>query len=385
MYPDLSYILHDVFGTAPDNWASVVKTFGLLFALAVFASAWLFHLELKRKENEGLLPSVSHVKIVGNPASFMDMLVSGLAGFLIGFKLVYILFNFPEFKSDPQGLIFSTKGILLAGIIGAIVNAGWRFWRKNKSKLEYPITQSTTVQPHEKLGDITLVAIISGLVGAKLFDLVENLDSFLANPVEAFFSGGGLAIYGGLIVGFLVSYFYLRNLGLPILHILDAVAPALILGSFVGRLGCHLAGDGCWGIPSSSQPSWWIFPDWLWEYHYPRNVINHGVPIEGCTWKHCMELSQGVYPTSLYEMMMFALILAILWGLRKSITTAGVLFCIYLIFNGIERYAIEGLRVNRRYDLLGFDFTQAQIIAICLILIGSTGGLLLYFQNKTIK
>jgi prolipoprotein diacylglyceryl transferase len=360
----------------------VVKTFGLLLALAVLASAGLFRLELIRKEKEGLLLPLEQRTIIAKPASFLDLILSGLFGFLIGFKLVYLLFNFAEFKIDPQGIIFSTKGILLAGIIGALVNAGWRFWQRNKTKLDHPITKTSTIQPHEKLGDITLVAIISGLIGAKLFDLVENLDSFLANPVEAFFSGGGLAIYGGLIVGFLGSYFYLKKLGLPILHMLDAVAPALILGSFVGRLGCHLAGDGCWGIPNSNQPSWWIFPDWLWEYHYPRNVIDYGVPIEGCTWNHCMELSQDVYPTPLYEMGLFALILAVLWGLRKSITTAGVLFCIYLILNGIERYTIEALRVNRRYELLGFDFTQAQIIAICLIFIGIVGWVFLNTQNR---
>lgn len=383
MYPDFSYLLHEVFGTQPDNWTSIIKTFGLFFALAVLASAWLFHLELKRKEKEGLLQPIVRTISIGKPASFMELALSGLAGFLIGFKLAYIFLNFTEFKIDPQEVILSTKGVFIGGLIGALINIGFRFWEKNKTKLDRPINKTIHIQPHEKLGDITLIAVFSGIIGAKIFGLIENIDNFLANPVEVFLYGGGLAIYGGLIGGFLASYWYLKKLGLPILHMIDAVAPGLILGSLVGRLGCHLAGDGCWGIPSNStQPSWWVFPDWLWENHYPRNVINSGVPIDGCSWKYCMGLSEGVYPTSIYEIAMFALILAILWGIRKSITTGGVLFCIYLMLNGMERYLIENIRVNRQYDLLGLDLTQAQIIAISLSLIGSIGWVFLSFQYR---
>ena len=93
MYPDLSYILHDVFGTSVDNWSSIVKTFGLFLALAFLVAAWILSLELKRKEKEGLLtPGKIKVK-VGEPASMQDILVNGVIGFF--FPVIFsILFRY---------------------------------------------------------------------------------------------------------------------------------------------------------------------------------------------------------------------------------------------------------------------------------------------------
>jgi hypothetical protein len=64
MYPDLSYFLHDVFGTAPDNWTSVVKTFGFFLALSFLTAAYLLFLELKRKKAEGLPHTLAKMKRV---------------------------------------------------------------------------------------------------------------------------------------------------------------------------------------------------------------------------------------------------------------------------------------------------------------------------------
>lgn len=79
---------------------------------------------------------------------------------------------------------------------------------------------------------------------------------------------------------------------------------------------------------------------------------------------------------------MFAVIFAILWFLRKRIKAAGVLFFIYLIFNGIERFIIEIIRVNDRYDFLGMQLSQAQIIAIFLVLIGIIGSVIFWQRGK---
>ena len=54
MYPDLSYLAHALFGTEPDNWLSIFKTFGFLLALAFLASAVTFYHELKRKARQGI-------------------------------------------------------------------------------------------------------------------------------------------------------------------------------------------------------------------------------------------------------------------------------------------------------------------------------------------
>jgi prolipoprotein diacylglyceryltransferase len=104
-------------------------------------------------------------------------------------------------------------------------------------------------------------------------------------------------------------------------------------------------------------------------YDYPHNVINEGIPIESCHGSHCHILETPVFPTSLYEFSICALFFVGLWFSRKRIKIAGLLFGIYLVLNGVERYIIEGIRVNIQYDVAG-GLTQARIIAICLILGG---------------
>src|SRR5436853_7679108 len=108
---------------------------------------------------------------------------------------------------------------------------------------------------------------------------------------------------GGLIVAGIAFIWYGRKNGIPALHLCDANATGLMLAYGVGRLGCHIAGDGDWGIANTApKPSWMSFlPDWFWSYHYPHNVINEGVPIPGCVGSHCSILELPVWPTPLYE------------------------------------------------------------------------------------
>ena len=123
-----------------------------------------------------------------------------------------------------------------------------------------------------------------------------------------------------------------------------------------------------------------FLPDWMWSYTFPHNVINAGIPIEGCTGRFCMELANPVWPTAFYETIMSLIIFAILWGIRKHIKIGGALFFIYLIFNGIERFCIEKIRINNE---IFYGITQAEIISVCLILLGVSGWIILYKQKKT--
>ena len=134
-------------------------------------------------------------------------------------------------------------------------------------------------------------------------------------------------------------------------------------------MGCHLSGDGDWGIVNlNPKPELLNFlPDWMWSYNYPNNVINAGIPIEGCTGNFCMQLAEPVYPTPFYEIILSLLIFSLLWKLRKKISTPGLLFSIYLFFNGLERFFIEKIRVNTEYQILG-GITQAEIISSMLML-----------------
>ncbi|HAP00803.1 MAG TPA: diacylglyceryl transferase, partial [Bacteroidetes bacterium] len=155
----------------------------------------------------------------------------------------------------------------------------------------------------------------------------------------------------------------------------DVMAPVLIAGYGVGRIGCQVAGDGDWGIENTApKPALLSFlPDWMWSYTYPHNVNSEGIPIADCVGKHCNQLAIPVFPTPFYETVMCLFIFALLWFLRKRISIPGLLFSIYLILNGMERFLIEQIRVNDRYHFLGLSPTQAEIIALLLVITGIAG------------
>ena len=274
---------------------------------------------------------------------------------------------------------------MLGGITGAVILGGLRYWQKQRALLPKPKLVSHTIRPHERVGDITVAAAICGVLGAKIFSILEDPTDFFQDPIGQFFSGSGMTIYGGLILAFIFVPMYIKRLGLKPIHVIDAAAPALIMGYGVGRIGCQLSGDGDWGITNTAlKPEWMSFlPDWLWSFTYPHNVLNQGVPIDDCTFNYCMELSQAVYPTPIYETLMSIAIFAILWYLRKRIKIAGMLFFIYLIFNGVERFFIEKIRVNIKYDLGFIQPTQAEIIAVAIAIAGIIGVWFLYKRNKT--
>ncbi|MEL6924565.1 MAG: prolipoprotein diacylglyceryl transferase family protein [Bacteroidota bacterium] len=383
MYPDLSYIMHALIGTARDNGFAAVKTFGLFLVLAILTSAYFLFLELRRKEKEGFLKPVREKIIVGAPATIWEIIGNGLFGFVLGFKGVYAAMNFEAFKVDPASIVFSGLGNWPAGIALFALFAFLRYWDKNKKKLPKPEEKTLVVHPWERIADITMVAAISGVAGAKIFAVIEDLPALFNDPLGTLFSGGGVAIYGGLIGGFLAVFFYVRSKGIPPIHIMDAVAPALMFGYAVGRIGCQLSGDGDWGIDNAlPPPDSWFLPDWMWAYDYPHNVLRQGVPIEGCEVFYCNKLATPVYPTPFYEIVMATLIGIILWVLRKRVRITGMLFFIYLIFNGIERFFIEKIRINDHYDILGMQLTQAEIIALLLVLTGIIGCVYLYRNGE---
>lgn len=385
MFPDLSYFFHKVFGTEPDNWLSIFKTFGLFLVIAILFAAWLLYLELKRKAAEGKFTPQKKNYIIGGPPQTWDLISNGIFGFILGFKGAYAAMNFAEFQADPAAVAFSAKGNWLFGIIGFLGFAAYRYWEVKRVQLPKPKQVVETIYPHDRIGDITIIAAITGIVGAKLFALIEDLPTFFADPIGTFFSGSGLAIYGGLIGGFIGVYIYLSMHKIKPIHVMDAVAPALIISYGIGRIGCQLSGDGDWGIVAKEQPDWWFLPDWLWSYTYPNNVNRDGIPIEGCDYIYCRELAEGVYPTPLYEIAMTIIIFAFLWSIRKKLNIAGMLFFIYVFLNGLERFIIEKIRVNPVYNDFGIEYTQAEFIAVILMLIGITGGLILRQRAKNGK
>jgi phosphatidylglycerol---prolipoprotein diacylglyceryl transferase len=147
----------------------------------------------------------------------------------------------------------------------------------------------------------------------------------------------------------------------------------LMLAYGIGRLGCHFSGDGDWGIPSTSPPppalAW--LPDWFWSYDYPNNVIGSGQLFAGGFPGYSTHLVPPVYPTPLYESLAAFALFALLWAVRKHITRPLVMFGLYMMVNGFERFWIEKIRVNATYELFGRAVTQAEIISVLMFVGGA--------------
>ena len=211
--------------------------------------------------------------------------------------------------------------------------------------------------PKEFVGNLCLVGFIAGLVGAKLFHLLEHPSEFLADPKRMLFSTGGLTFFGGLIASVGVGALYARRKGAPLPVMLDIFAPALMLAYGIGRIGCQIAGDGDWGIAVGSPAPAWL-PDWLWAQTYEGNIAGVEIP------------PPGVYPAPLYETLMATAAFGLLWALRKHAHAPGWLFGVYLLLAGVERFLIELIRVNATYSIFGMEITQAQIIATLCVFAG---------------
>lgn len=382
MYATLSDILKDLFGI---NIPLPIQTFGLMMAVSFLIASYTLVLEIKRRERNGLLQPILVSVKKGEAAKPFELFTSAVIGFLIGFKIVEAIFNYSDLVAEPQEFILSTRGNLAGGILVAAYSVWSRYRESEKEKLPEPIITTQQVWPHSLVLNITMYAAVAGLLGAKIFHNLENIDDLIKDPVDALISFSGLTYYGGLICAAIAVMWYAKNtLKIPPLMMCDIAAPGLMLSYGTGRLGCHLSGDGDWGIANTlAKPDWFIFPDWMWAFNYPHNVIGEGVRIAGCTGKHCYELIPPVFPTPFYETVACIVLFFVLWGLRKKISISGILFCVYLIFNGMERLLVEQIRVNTKYHIAGYAITQAELISAGLIITGIAGIFYLRRKNNT--
>jgi prolipoprotein diacylglyceryltransferase len=426
MYPNLYYFFKDVFGGAP-GFLHAIQSFGFFVAISFITAAYFFSKELKRKESLGLVHPWKEKVKQGYPLSTLDYIIAALIGFVLGYKLLFIVLNFSDFIKHTQEYILSVKGNFIGGLIGAGISVWLKQSDKKKELKQYPKPSEVDqdMHPYQLVGNMTLIAAVFGLLGAKIFHNLENWDQFIQRPIENLLSFSGLTMYGGLIMGSAAVILYARSKKIKVPHLIDACAPALMLAYGVGRLGCQVAGDGDWGIPNSAYitnqdgilvqaappdfqnalathadyfvsnfgsldkvhhiyapaPSW--LPQWTFAMNYAHNVNKEGdVEIPRCTWDdYCYALPTGVFPTPLYEAVICISLFFLLWQLRKKILAPGVLFSVYLMLNGIERFFIEQIRVNTTLFMIGdYKVTQAMFIAVILILIGVSG--IVYFRRR---
>jgi len=370
MYPNLYYAFKDLFGIEL-GFLKMFQSFGVFVALSFILASVCFSIELKRKENEGLLKPDTIQVLTGQKPGMMDYFFSILIGFIIGFKIVFIILNFPVFLENTQKAILSLEGNLIGGLLFGFVSGLLKYRDALKVNASVPVMENKIVHPYEHVGSMTTIAAISGLIGAKIFHNLENWGDFVKDPVDALLSFSGLTMYGGLIFGSISVVYYAHKNKIAVKPLIDACAPGLMLAYGVGRIGCQVAGDGDWGIDNlSPKPGWLGFmPDWFWAYSYPHNVLNE-------------HLKNPVFPTPLYESIICISLFFLLWALRKKIKVPAVLFSLYLLLNGIERLFIEQIRINTKYEIYGLGITQAEIISSALIVTGVAG---IWWFNKQRK
>lgn len=422
MYPDFEFFLEQIFNTDFPAWLSIFKMFGFMVAMGFIAAAWTITSELKRKEKQGLLHPTYTTITVGEPLKTSDLIVSIVLGFILGYKVGGIFSNIADAAPDPLEYMLSAKGNLIVGLLGAGLLGYMKYSDKKKQELPKPEERKVATYPHQRVFEIVFIAAVGGLVGAKVFNALETWEDFLRDPIANLFSSSGLTFYGGLIVATVALYYYSKKKGIPFKHLCDATAPGLILSYGIGRLGCQVAGDGDWGILNAAYislpdgslqaatlaefkmrlqeassyftrefgsldnvpysyvqaPSW--LPDWMFAMNYKHNIHNEGMLIAGCQGNYCGVLPVGVFPTPIYETTLSTIIFLFLWSIRRRLKYAWQMFGIYLIFNGLERFFIEKMRVNFKYDWGFLHPTQAEIISFGLILGGI--ALLVYASKK---
>lgn len=229
---------------------------------------------------------------------------------------------------DLLGLPVKTFGLCFAL---AFLAAGAILTRRFK-ELRWPADQAT---------EALLAALVGGLVGARVYWLLDNWDEASGDVLGSIFGGSGLTWYGGAMGGAVAVLLWARWRGRLNLSLLDASAPALALGYAIGRVGCQVSGDGDYGRPS----------DVPWAMAYPNGVV---------------PTDEVVQPTPIYETLGMGLAALVLWQLRDRLPPAA-LFGLYLVFAGTERFVVEFWRRNPDADL---GLTSAQITSLIMLVAG---------------
>lgn len=411
MYPDFHYLLQSLFGI--DFPAiGLLKTFGFFVALAFIIAGYVLSKELKRKAALGYFQPSTKKEIVGQAPTIKDWIGSAIIGFILGFKVIGLFQNHEAASGDPLAFVMSLQGSWIGGLIVGAIMGYLKYSEQKKQQLPRPKEQTYVLFPHNRLMDIIFISAAAGFIGAKVFNAFETWDYFIQDPLGSLFSSGGFTFYGGLICATAALYIYAKKHNFSFAQLCDAAAPALMIAYAVGRLGCHFSGDGDWGIYNSAylstpeaklveqvddkafyqlvqdQPALFtefkefatvpnayfnapeFLPRWMVAMNYAHNVNNEGFEIAGDTGNYNHALPAGVFPTPIYEFIVCTLLFFILMGLRKRFTVPLRLFGVYLIFNGLERFLVEKIRVNTKVDLGFIHPTQAEIISTILIIIG---------------
>jgi phosphatidylglycerol:prolipoprotein diacylglycerol transferase len=194
---------------------------------------------------------------------------------------------------------------------------------------------------------------VSGLLGARLYSVLENPSELIANP-SVLISRFGFTWSGSVITGLIALVFLARHFRIPVLEFMDLCSTPAALGYAIGRLGCLLSGDGDYGVPTNLP----------WGMSFPNGIV---------------PTMERVHPTPVYEFIAGVIIAAFLWRMgRKAIGgggSNGEIFSAYLILTGIARFLVEFIRINPK---VFHGMTNAQVVSLLSIF----GGAILLWRIK---
>jgi phosphatidylglycerol---prolipoprotein diacylglyceryl transferase len=224
------------------------------------------------------------------------------------------------------GLSIKTFGVMFAlGFIAAGAVLGRRLQELGK--------------PVDWAYEIIFAGLIGGLVGSRVYYLIQHRNDLHGGLLSNVFSGTGLVWYGGALGGALGVFIWAYRRKFLGLGLLDLAAPGLSLGYAIGRIGCQVSGDGDYGRPS----------DLPWAMPYPHGTVPTDI---------------SVHPTPIYETLAMGLIAWMLWKWRDRLRP-GLLFAAYLLLSGAERLLVEFIRRNPDVAL-GLTAPQLESVALAL-------------------
>lgn len=266
--------------------------------------------------------------------------------------MIPILFRIPEWVPLLGGEPITSFGVFM---LLSFLTGGY-FLRAEMGRMSLD---------REQAWDILFMAVVGGILGAKIYYMLLNWPRLVADPAGMILSRGGMVWYGGFILGAVLVLWKVRQLKLPTAKVLDATAPAIAIAYAVGRMGCFLVGDD-YGRPTGS----WVgmaFP----EGTPPTSVValerNFGITVDPELIERFGQIVP-VHPTQLYEIGLSLVFFVILWNLRHHTRQTGWLFAVWLTLAGFERFFVEIFRAKD--DRFLSVFTIAQLISVALICVG---------------
>lgn len=212
----------------------------------------------------------------------------------------------------------------------------------------------------EFITNLTFYVVVFGIIGARIYYCLFNLDYYLSNPLEILkIWNGGLAIHGGILFGGIFTIIYIKKHHLELLKTLDIIVVGVILAQAIGRWGNFFNSEAYGGITTLKA---------LQNMHLPIFIIN-GMYISG----------KYRQPTFLYESLwdLIGFIILLIFR-RREYTKVGQITGLYFMWYSVGRFIIESMRTD---SLMFGSFKIAQIVSILLFVL----GILLFIYYKIIK